>query len=380
METGSDLIRNRPPRFIEVMITALTPYDCRENVIGDLHRYYVATARYGLKAVELVTYALASQMRRAFDIGFIAEEIAILGVSFSPAPSRAALIIAVVAGLGALLLRDAYTHPSHESPEAAASAAAKDASVAAVFILVSETFLKLAAPQLQLPALTLYGGIGVSLLLLTMWRTVFRPRLSRSGSVNDSNGPHDELKRISHEAYWATTRINVMWGIASIAVIQNNRFAMPFSASYLDFFFPALTIPVFVFAYRLQWNVLDSGMFGSSILSLSGDLYRKELQRRHDSLWGQSEVAQKASGFASYRTVEVLFFVLLASPLCAALWGRFFGRVVSPEADGFRIGANLGAFVTLLVLWIHVKKANRRTAEILQQEMDALDDKTRLLT
>jgi hypothetical protein len=378
METRPNLIEDRPPRFLEAIVTALTPYDCRENVIGDLHRYYAATGRYGLKAVELVAYAIASQIRRAFDIGFIAEEVAILGVSFSLAPSRAALIIAVAAGLGALLLRDAYTHPNHESPEAVAAAAAKDAAVAALFILASQTFLKLAAPELQLPALIMYGGIGISLLLLAMWRTVFRPRLSGRGSANGSNAPLDELKRFSHEVYWATIRINFMWGIASIAVIHTNLFAMPSSVPHLNFFFPLITIPVLAFAYRLQLNVLDS--LGSRSLSLSGDPYRKELRRRHDALWGQSEVAQKASGFASYKTVEVLFFVLLASPLCAGLWGWLSGRAVSPDTDDFRMGANLGAFVTLLVLWIYVKKANQTTAQILQEELDALNGKTRLLS
>ena len=68
-------------------------------------------------------------------------------------------------------------------------------------------------------------------------------------------------------------------------------------------------------------------------------------------------------------TVEVLFFVLLASPLCVGLWGRLSGRAV-------HLGANLAAFVTLLVLRICVKKANQATAEILQEEIDALDGKT----
>jgi len=371
METGPNLTEDQPSLFLEAIITALTPYDCRENVIGDLHRYYVATGRYGLKAVELVAYALVSQIRRAFDIGFIAEEVAILGVSFSLAPSRAALIIAVAAGLGALLLRDAYTHPSHQSPEAVAGAAAKDAAVAALFILVAETILKLAAPELQMPALILYGGIGISLLLLTMWRTVFRPRLSVSRS-NRSNATLDELKRLSHEAYWATTRINFMWCVASIAVILTNLDAMPFSVPHLDFFFPAITIPLFAFAYRLQLNVLATAKSGSGSVVPSENAYLKELVRRHDSLWGQSETARKASGFASYKTVEVLFFVLLASPLGVGLWGWLSGR-------GVHMGANLAAFVTLLVLWIYVKKANQATAEILQEEIDALSGKTSVL-
>jgi len=371
METGPNLTEDQPSLFLEAIITALTPYDCRENVIGDLHRYYVATGRYGLKAVELVAYALVSQIRRAFDIGFIAEEVAILGVSFSLAPSRASLIIAGASGLCGLLLRDAYTHPSHESPEAVAGAAAKDAAVAALFILVSETILKLAAPELQMPALILYGGIGISLLLLTMWRTVFRPRLSVSRS-NRSNATLDELKRFSHEAYWATTRINFMWCVASIAVILTNLDAMPFSVPHLDFFFPAITIPLFAFAYRLQLNVLATAKSGSGSVVRSENAYLKELVRRHDSLWGQSETARKASGFASYKTVEVLFFVLLASPLGVGLWGWLSGR-------GVHMGANLAAFVTLLVLWIYVKKANQATAEILQEEIDALSGKTSVL-
>ena len=372
MGTGPNLTEDQPPLFLEAMVTTLTPYDCRENVIGDLHRYYVATGRYGLKAVELVAYALVSQIRLAFDIGFIAEEVAILGVSFAFAPSRASLIIAVASGLCGLLLRDAYTHPSHESPEAVAGAAAKDAAVAALFILASETILKLAAPELQMPALILYGGIGISLLLVTMWRTVFRPRLSLSRSANRSTATLDELKRFSHEAYWATTRINFMWGIASIAVIITNLDAMPFSVPHLDFFFPALTIPLFAFAYRLQLNVLATAKSGSGSVVPSDAAYRKELVRRHDSLWGQSETAQKASGFASYKTVEVLFFVLLASPLCVGLWGWLSGRAG-------HLGANLAAFVTLLVLWIYVKRANQATAEILQEEIDALDGKTSVL-
>ena len=98
----------------------------------------------------------------------------------------------------------------------------------------------------------MYRRIGISLLLLSMWRTVFRPRHCGDYSSNGSNAPLDELKRLSHEAYWAVIRINVMWGIASIAVIHTILHAMPFSAPYLNFFFRAMTIPTLGMAYRFS--------------------------------------------------------------------------------------------------------------------------------
>jgi len=111
METGPNLTEDQPPLFLEAMVTTLTPYDCRENVIGDLHRYYVATGRYGLKAVELVATP-CEPAPAAFDIGFIAEEVAILGVSFSLAPSRASLIIAGASGFADCCCGMRITHPS----------------------------------------------------------------------------------------------------------------------------------------------------------------------------------------------------------------------------------------------------------------------------
>src|SRR2546422_2202497 len=48
---------------------------------------------------EIYTLSLHDALPISFDIGFIAEEVAILGVSFSLAPSRASLIIAVASGL-----------------------------------------------------------------------------------------------------------------------------------------------------------------------------------------------------------------------------------------------------------------------------------------
>ncbi len=106
-------------------------------------------------------------------------------------------------------------------------------------------------------------------------------------------------------------------------------------------------------------------------LRLSPDSYKEEIRAERDLLWKPGRVGNSPVPWNAY--LELLFFVLLALPEFSAAWRWWTGDPSLALVDWFYVGMNFGALVPLAVLWIFIKKVNQKTAQNLQDEMDALN-------
>lgn len=343
--------------IIERLIAVLLPgtADDKRDKLGDTSERHLSSREYILEA-HTVYCVVRSQIRRAFDIRLLAGEAGVLYISFAVAPVLPSLILIAVA-LGALLLRDGYIHPAKGSPDEAAT----DAIVAATFIVAAQVLLGLAAPALALPAGVIVRGTAIGMLAVSTWRMIFRMK-----------SPSMEPPGPAVQSYQSAQRMNALWIAATIALIFMNTGASPAQPPVMDFLLGAIPVVVLGIAHRLRLNRLGEVAQKSAPLSLSGDAHKHVLSVKKRRLLCETD-QRTLSKFPWSQILENLFFVLLALPLAVTLWIWFSGQPQAASIDWTQTGANLGAFVTLLALWVYIKKLNRRAARALQNEIDERD-------
>jgi hypothetical protein len=156
--------------------------------------------------------------------------------------------------------------------------------------------------------------------------------------------------------------MTALWIIACLTLILTNSNVVAATSGIRNFLLAFLTPVVLALAYRLQFNVLGGIAAKSKPLKLPDDSYKLELSVKRDSLW---QPATKWSLF-----LQILFFVLLALPSGIALWRLFSGGEAAATVNRLQAGANFGAFVTLSIFWIYIKKMNRDARRALQEEID----------
>jgi len=106
---------------IDWLVRTLIPPAARESVVGDLWERYRSPGQYLFEALKILPYVVVSQVRRSTSFPLAATQAIILfgclGGFVAPADPRASVIpaprweaaaVAAMAGLVALLLRDAY--------------------------------------------------------------------------------------------------------------------------------------------------------------------------------------------------------------------------------------------------------------------------------
>ena len=356
METQTRKVTGPPP-FIAAVVTALLPAVRRAEISGDLHETYVSLGQYLRRAARGIFVEVVEQVRLTFDMRFVAGEACVFVISFAGAP-LVPLAIVIAAAIGVLILRDAYLDPKRRSQQDAAA----HGIVASTFAFLSQVVLGLAEPSLTLPYGLMIRGGAISLMMMSAWRLVFFLTMR-------SEGPG--RPRRAGESYRATSRMNILWIIACGVLISTNSQAVPETVPWRDFWFAFIPLFVFALAYRLQINPLDrtAGMRGP--LRLSPDSNKEELRAERDLLWKPGRVGNSRVPWNAY--LELLFFVLLALPEFSAAWRWFTGDPSLALVDWFYVGMNFGALVPLAVLWIFIKKVNQKTAQNLQDEMDALN-------
>ncbi len=341
METQPRLV-DGPPRSIEAVIEFLTPPACRVELLGDLCEWYVSTPQYLMLACIHLPLKIFKHIRRSFNRMLFAAEVSALILAFGSASPVASLLVLTAVVLAVLTLCDAYCHPSEGTPKEAAV----DAIAAAVVVVLSQAVLRIAAPQLALPAAVLVRGGAISLVMISAFRLLFRrtpdglrlPPLHEAGTIQ---------------------RANFMWVIAALTYLWTDTGAMPELIPHQDFFLAFVPIVVFALAFRLQKN----DVFGLPGLKIpvpsqpDEDHERRELVRTKDGLWSGIE----------FVAVEMFSFVLLGLPLL--------GAALSPNVDWLRVEMRFVAFLGLVALWIYIRMANYAAACALQKQIDALDAK-----
>ena len=251
--------------------------------------------------------------------------------------------------LSVLVLRNAHRYPANGSPQETAL----DTIIGVTFGFFSQAFIGLFAPSLTLPGEIMMRGAVMSPLLICTLRMMF----------GGHDRPPEELRERSSQAFRATWAMNILWLIAFLSLIVTNTEAIPASVQGRDFLFTFAPIAVFFLIYRLQMNVLSG-----SAPSLS-HRHRDELLRKRDTLWG----SDRTRSSTWYACAEALFFAVLALPLCIAVWSGVFGH--GANVDWIRVWTNLTALLILALVWIYIRQSNRNTARVLQEEIDALDNR-----
>jgi len=346
-----------PPPFLAAAVERLIPGPRRGLISGDWYESYVSPRGYIRKAARAIPVIVADEVRRTFNLAFVTGEACVLYISFAGA--RLLPLLAVIAAVIAVLtVREAYLDPARRSQQEAAT----HGIVGSTAAFLSQVLLGIAAPSLTLPYGMMIRGAAISLMMMSAWRLVFYLKTT----------PADEpgaARRAVRESYSATRRMNILWVTACIVLIFTSTEAVPATIKGRDFLFVFIPLVVLFVAYRLKLNVPDRTAGMSGPLHLSGDPYKQELSVKRDMLWTPGRSAD--SGVPWSACLEVLFFVLLALPLCIAVWRWWSGDPAAGLVDWFQVGANFGAFVSLLVLWLYIKRLNRKMVNALQEMIDA---------
>ena len=102
-----------PPRLMESIAAALIPPACREHVLGDLHERYRSPWRYLLDCLSTIPAVVVSRVRRTLDMRrFLTDAVALyasfLAFQWQSGEPVEVTSIAILAGMAALALHDAY--------------------------------------------------------------------------------------------------------------------------------------------------------------------------------------------------------------------------------------------------------------------------------
>ena len=145
-----------PPRYVAVVVGALTPRAFRGALTISLTVNYKSFPDYIAKAVKGIRRTTAVQSIAAFNPWRLFGDLCCLYIAFCTAPALPLTVILAVA-VAAMVWRDGHIDP----PEPSGAEAAADALVLAIFILASQMAL-----LLTVPSLSLFGpGLGMALWL-----------------------------------------------------------------------------------------------------------------------------------------------------------------------------------------------------------------------
>ncbi|MEO8307956.1 MAG: hypothetical protein ABI616_07940 [Pseudomonadota bacterium] len=165
------------------MVRGLLPPMVREEVAGDLSERFSSSSRYFGEALVTLPYILFSQMRRATSGPMLLLEAFIVFASLGgfqptdltrgPVPASASTAIATIAGLVALLLRDAYRTTNRWTVVRALYdlVALVLAIMASQAVLMALAHSGLIDSSWRMPGLWLFGGMVFALTMLFILRT-----------------------------------------------------------------------------------------------------------------------------------------------------------------------------------------------------------------
>jgi hypothetical protein len=178
------------------------------------------------------------------------------------------------------------------------------------------------------------------------------------------------LQLRSQELHREAWRVNLVWLFACCIVLCN--YPSPSRARpVFDGGVALLMFGIMLHAYRNHKRGMAGKAQHYSSLSISGNLYRKELIRKRDSLelWagGRSSSWLRLEG----SPVFALFFQMIV-PLLFGLPAWVHTRSFMPQVDPATLLLYVPAVITMIALWSLVRKANLCAVQALQEEIDVL--------
>ena len=347
-----------PPRWMEAVVDVLMPLHS-EFLSGDLGARYRRPHQYLWFAAKTIAGAVGDRIRDSYDSRRVLGEVCVIYIAFSGAPLLPLLIV-VITALAAAFARDAYIHPARGT----ASEAATDGIVGATFLVVSQALLALIAPSMVLDAALMLRGTLVGMAMMSGWRLVSR-----------ADPPRDPQRQELADRYDEIWRLNTLWMIGGLTLIASNLDAVPAVWTGRDFFLTFLPLTGFTLAYGLRAlrEIPLGKRLPSESLGLAGNPYRDQLDVKRAWLTGWRQNSAQHRGVP--KRLADFSFAVAALPFAIALWRWLTDDPAAALVDWGQVGTNLGAFVAMLLLWRVIRALNERTAEDLEDAMDAEIDR-----
>jgi hypothetical protein len=357
-----ETLREEPPRLLTTLIKYVLPRALRGNYLSQLSEYYKSLRQFLPESVMAVIEGYRMQIVAAFRKVTFATQLFVVVFCFGASGIPMGIGIAIGAILGALVLRDGYTHPwegvSQKIVKGPAAPRhfldrAADAAIAGVFLMAAQALILRISPWLAIPPTRFNHAMILCLPTLMTLRMLMYPK--PAGKV-----PFEGSSMSPESMYWMTWRLNILWLAAACFTILTNPIAIPAFIPEHAFIHGALPLATFAVWRRLQRDAIGRGVTIETVFRHHKDLRRKYMEA--NLLKG---VAAKDSIYPLYIVLEILFFLQVLAPLAMGIWPWLSGH--EPSLDVFRTFFNLSAFATLALSWDQVKATNHAAAEAFRQ-------------
>lgn len=339
MPTQSVEPGKKPLFALERIILCLIPRAKRQELIWDLQEQYERSPgdlRFAREAAKCLAVVVYGRALAACNAPVLIVQAGALYASFAGASWSFTVAFALLLGLVVLLLRDGHRYPDETPAEAFV-----DAVLAVSFVVVSVILIAVLSQKEILPAQVIVRGTFTSLVALALLRMVLRKPESETES-----GPREVAEQSYRRACW----MNGIWAVAWILLILTNEDA---PVPYVDLLFGFVPFAIVGMTFRNRQQGLWRPRKNEPA-SILGNHEKEELIRKRDLLWVPAGIA-----------AEVLFFSVIVA--------EFFVTVVfSSAVDWVLVGTTFTASLMLFVVWMHIRKANRESAVLLQAEIDHL--------
>ena len=172
-----------------------------------------------------------------------------------------------------------------------------------------------------------------------------------------------------NQLYKTMWRLNIL--VLSAFCILMMASSTVFPSTHLNDFLkgltPFLVVGLFLWLHKEGFGLMHEE---NTTLSISLRWYLGELKRRRDVLWGRD---WSPSSIPVHAFSEVLLFVgLTFTPTYVAVM-LISGEPVPGYADWVWVGLRFGAAFAMFLIWMGLRKSNKLTAHVLQDEIHTLE-------
>jgi hypothetical protein len=335
-----------PPRFLAVIVGALTPRECRHELAVELLSNYTTLSRYCIDATRRVYDVTRNNVYKARSRTRMIGDLACVFIAFNMLPVASLAGILIITAL-TLLWRDGHTYP----PDTSSGGAAADAIVLGAALVSWQLFCLLAANPFVAPRLEFLLGLPFSMAMVAGWR--FNSQWKRKPKPTRT-----EAERAYRDAW----RIYILWMVAAAALITANT-RIVVGGDVRDVFYVVVPFTWFVIGARLQSERIGGGLFDWKMIWFGKNLEKLENAERATHLF--SKRLKSWRDFSPVHFCEGMFFLSIALEILVFPIGVLLGRTPADPVNWFILPVDAAVFVILAGMWIELKKVHERVAAVL---------------
>ncbi len=344
MDNSPRQIEKRLPDIAEGVIGLLIPRSIRQDLLEDFREGFeeMPLAAFVKDAAGKLCREIREQLRAAVDYRLGAAQVCAMYLAFAEAAVSPKTLVFIAVGLAILVLRHYYRYPANASPQETAV----DSLLAVTFGVAAHRLASTVVPALTLPPEIIIRGIIACPILLCTLQTMFS-----SAGLKDSY-------TVLVESYHSTSSLNLLWLITFVGLIMANAEVMPGDFRGRGLVLTSTPIIVFSVVFRAQ-AAMPSPVWPANS-------YRDELMRMRCRLWGSDESKSRAWQTGALIAALGPLGLSMAATVCIAF--------LRPDSDVHwdHIGENFGAFVVFVLVTLYVRRSNRITLSVIQQEIETV--------